>query len=219
MNNSAAQSWAAADHLNMDTTTDNFAGAEFIDFDNLDLDFNMDGYNSQGPASTGSQLADLTDSLNVHHLQSQFPPQLAPDYHNGPNGAQKAQNVNPHPLSQSTNNFFDYGMSQHSAPAYSQPQDQLYRSHQGVPPTPNSTELHGDPNRYLQQVESHQALFDQRYHMRKDDTVCRPWRNHVDPLRLTLYRHLPHSYRPQSRPMIRAFRFPTSPWLARTSAL
>lgn len=172
MNNSAAQSWTAADHFAMDTSQDNFAGAEFIDFDNLDLDFNMDGYNSQGPASTGSQLADLTDSLNVHHLQNQFPPQLAPDYHNGANAAQKAHNIPPHGLSQQpANNFFDYGVPQHTAQGYPQPHGQLYRPHQGVPPTPNSTEIHGDPNRYLQQVESQQALFDQRYHMRKDDAV------------------------------------------------
>ncbi|XP_014561202.1 hypothetical protein COCVIDRAFT_87499 [Bipolaris victoriae FI3] len=175
MNNSAAQSWTAADHFAMDTSQDNFAGAEFIDFDNLDLDFNMDGYNSQGPASTGSQLADLTDSLNVHHLQNQFPPQLAPDYHNGANAAQKAHSIPPHGLSQQpANNFFDYGVPQHTAQGYPQTHSQLYRPHQGVPPTPNSTEIHGDPNRYLQQVESQQALFDQRYHMRKDDATFTP---------------------------------------------
>ena len=186
MSNPATQSWTPADQYTMDTTTDNFAGAEFIDFDNLDLDFNMDGYNSHGPASTGNQLADLSDTLNAHNLQSQFPPQLAPDFHNGSNAALEAQNIDAHHgLSHPANNFFDYGMSQHSqanTPTFSQPPEQLYRPHQRVPPTPNSTELHGDPGRYLHQVESHQAIFDQRYHMPKDDNVC--WTRGFSPLSL-----------------------------------
>jgi hypothetical protein len=48
--------------------------------------------------------------------------------------------------------------------------------------------MHGDPHRYLQL--DHQSLFDQRYHMRKDDAVCWIWKppqNPTDP-----YRHLPH---------------------------
>jgi hypothetical protein len=193
MDSSTAQSWSAAEHFQMDPPTDDFTGAEFIDFDNLDLHFNIDGYNHEGPAaSNGNQLADLTESLNVHHLQGQFPPQLPQDHHDGANGGQHAQNVRGHGMSQSANNFFDYGMAQYSqagTPAFTQAQDQIYRPHQGVPPTPNSIEMHGDPHRYLQQLDSHQSLFDQRYHMRKDDAVC--WtrtlpQNPTDP-----YRHLP----------------------------
>jgi len=178
MNNSAAQSWTAADNFDMDTTPDDFAGAEFIDFDNLDLHFNIDGYNAHGPAATGNQLADLSESLNVHQLQGQFPPQLAPDYQHDANAAQKTQNIDGHGMSQPANNFFDYGMSQHSqaaTPVFTQAPDQIYRPHQGVPPTPNSTEMHGDPTRYLQHMDQQQALFDQRYHMRKDDAVCCTW--------------------------------------------
>ncbi|KAI4652757.1 uncharacterized protein J4E78_007584 [Alternaria triticimaculans] len=177
MNSSTAQSWSAAEHFQMDPPAEDFAGAEFIDFDNLDLHFSIDGYNHEGPASNGNQLADLTESLNVHHLQGQFPPQLPQDHHHGPNARQHAQNLPGHGLSQSANTFFDYGMAQYSqagTPSFTQAQDQIYRPHQGVPPTPNSIEMHGDPHRYLQQSDHHQSLFDQRYHMRKDDATFTP---------------------------------------------
>ncbi|KAI4653867.1 hypothetical protein J4E93_001635 [Alternaria ventricosa] len=177
MNSSTAQSWSAAEHFQMDPPAEDFAGAEFIDFDNLDLHFNIDGYNHQGPASTGNQLADLTESLNVHHLQGQFPPQLPHDHQHGPNARQQAQNLPGHGLSQPASSFFDYGMAQYSqagTPSFTQAQDHIYRPHQGVPPTPNSIEMHGDPHRYLQQSDHHQSLFDQRYHMRKDDATFTP---------------------------------------------
>jgi hypothetical protein len=48
----------------------------------------------------------------------------------------------------------------------------IYHPHKGVPPAPNSIEMIGDPYRYMQQMDSQQALFDQRYHMCKDDAVC-----------------------------------------------
>ncbi|KAA8614715.1 phosphorus acquisition-controlling protein [Pyrenophora tritici-repentis] len=177
MNSSTAQSWNAAEQFAMDQNPQDFAGAEFIDFDNLDLHFNIDGYNHEAQASNGNQLADLSDSLNVHHLQAQFPPQLPQDHRDGANRGHQVQNLANHGMSQSTNSFFDYGMSQYSqagTPTFSQPQDQIYRPHHGVPPTPNSIEMHGDPTRYLQQLDSHHALFDQRYHMPKDDATFTP---------------------------------------------
>jgi hypothetical protein len=179
MNSSTAQSWSAAEHFAMDPTTDDFTGAEFIDFDNLDLHFNIDGYSNQGPAPNGQQLADLTESLNVHHLQGQFTPQLPQDHRGDASAGQQAHNMGVHNMSQPANNgFFDYGMPQYSqagTPSFTQPPDQIYRPHQGVPPTPNSIEMHGDPNRYLHQLDQHQGLFDQRYHLRKEDAVCCLW--------------------------------------------
>ncbi|RMZ72209.1 phosphorus acquisition-controlling [Pyrenophora seminiperda CCB06] len=177
MNSSTGQPWSTAEQFAMDQTTQDFAGTEFIDFDGLDLHFNIDGYNHDGPASNGNQLADLTESLNVHHLQRQFPPQLPQDRRDGSNGGHQVQNLAPHGMSQPADSFFDYGMSQYSqagTPTFSQPQDQIYRPHQGVPPTPNSVEMHGDPARYIQQMESYHALFDQRYHMPKDDATFTP---------------------------------------------
>jgi hypothetical protein len=55
-------------------------------------------------------------------------------------------------------------------------------------------ELHGNPARYLQQMDAQQALFDQRYQMRKDEVrSCPP-----PPISLTLNRrrHSPHSSPP-----------------------
>jgi hypothetical protein len=34
--------------------------------------------------------------------------------------------------------------------------------------------MHGDPNRYLHQLDQHQGLFDQRYHLRKEDATFTP---------------------------------------------
>ena len=174
MNSSTAPSWSTAEQFAMDQNAHDFTGAEFIDFDNLDLHFNIDGYSHDAQASNGNQLADLTESLNVHHLQAQFPPQLPQDHRDGANGGHQVRNLPAQPMPQSTTDFFDYGMSQYSqagTPTFSQPQDQIYRPHQGVPPTPNSIEMHGDPTRYLHQLDSHHVLFDQRYHMPKDDAV------------------------------------------------
>jgi hypothetical protein len=200
MNSSTAQSWSAAEHFAMDPTTEDFTGAEFIDFNNLDLHFSIDGYSHDGPATNGSQLADLTESLNVHHLQGQFTPQLPQDHRDGANGGGQVQNMGVHGMSQPPNDgFFNYGMPQYSqagTPAFTQAQDQIYRPHQGVPPTPNSIEMHGDPHRYLQQLDPHQQLFDQRYHMRKDDAVCWTWHQ----LRVhdtDQHRRLPRWYRPR----------------------
>ncbi|RAR09221.1 phosphorus acquisition-controlling protein [Stemphylium lycopersici] len=176
MDSSTAPAWNAAEQSNMDLTTDDFTGAEFIDFDNLDLHFNIESYSNHGPAATG-QLADLTESLNDHRLQGQFPPQLAPDHHDGANRGHQVQNIGVHGLSQPSQDFFNYGVPQYSqagTPTFTQPQDQIYRPHQGVPPTPNSIEMHGDPNRYLQQLDPHQALFDPKYHRRNDDVTFTP---------------------------------------------
>lgn len=52
-------------------------------------------------------------------------------------------------------------------------QESVYQAHQGVPPTPNSYELHGHAGRYLQQQMDSQtrAILEQRYQLKKDDAV------------------------------------------------
>lgn len=49
----------------------------------------------------------------------------------------------------------------------------VYHTQQGVPPTPNSYELHGNAGRYLQQHMDPQtrAFLEQRYRLKKDDAV------------------------------------------------
>lgn len=163
MNGSNAQQWSGAEHFTaMDAAADhdfgNLIDFEAANFDHLDLDW---------PNSDNQQLADLADSLDVHQLQGHFTPQIPQDARNNTNG------------------FFDYSMGQYSqanTPAFPQAQEQLYQPHQGVPPTPNSVEMHGDPHRYLQQLDPQQTLFDQRYHMRKDDAVCldRAWLRRIE---------------------------------------
>ncbi|KAF1841341.1 uncharacterized protein K460DRAFT_293412 [Cucurbitaria berberidis CBS 394.84] len=169
MDSTNAQMWSSGEHYNaMDATTEhdfgNLIDFDAANFDHLDLDW---------PAHDGQQMADLADSLDVHHL-GHFTPQIPQDHRDGGGGAQQAQNMaGTHGMGQPTNGFFDYTMAQYSqanTPTFPQAQEHMYRPHQHVPPTPNSVEMHGDPHRYLQQMDPQQTLFDQRYHMRKDET-------------------------------------------------
>jgi hypothetical protein len=155
----------------MDAAADQDFGnlIDFDHFNDLDLpDFNNIGFSHGGPANNG--LAD------VHHLEHQFPPQISQPQGDGASSAQHAQaSMNGHAMGQSNPSFFDYGMAQFSqaaTPVFSQAPEQVYRPHHGVPPTPNSVEMHGDPHRYMHQMDQ-QALYDQRYHVRKDDAVRR----------------------------------------------
>ncbi|KAJ4323403.1 hypothetical protein N0V94_001875 [Neodidymelliopsis sp. IMI 364377] len=168
MDSANAQSWAG-----MDAAADQDFGnlIDFDHFNDLDLpDFNNIGFSHGGPANHG--LAD------VHHLEHQFPPQIPqPQGGDGASSAQHAQaSMNGHAMGQSNASFFDYSMahfSQAATPVFSQAPEQVYRPHHGVPPTPNSVEMHGDPHRYMHHMDQ-QALYDQRYHVRKDDASFTP---------------------------------------------
>jgi hypothetical protein len=169
------QAWTNAEQFEpMDATAEQSFG-DLINFDHLDLDLSEFSYSNGEYSQGGPQpLAGLPNSIH------DFSPQIGQhQHHNGtPSGQAPPTNMGGHSMSQPPNGFsFDYSMgqfSQASTPVFPQAQDHMYRPHQGVPPTPNSVEMHGDPHRYMQHIDSQQALFDQRYHMRKDDAVC--WR-------------------------------------------
>lgn len=158
--NSTSQPWAGgAEQFAMDTANDDFGNLIDFDLDNLgDFSYAQGDY-TQGPPAP---LPDLSDSIDVN-LHHQFTPQLPHDHHNA--------------IAQPGSGFFDYGMGQYSqagTPSFPQPHEHMYRPHHGVPPTPNSVEMHGDPHRYMQQMDNQQALYDQRYHARKDDATFTP---------------------------------------------
>ncbi|KAH7381613.1 hypothetical protein BKA66DRAFT_120283 [Pyrenochaeta sp. MPI-SDFR-AT-0127] len=168
----STHSWPDAEFEAMDATNDH----EFGNLINFDLDLNLGdslthdlgdfSYNGDFSQDASAPLADLPSSLHG----------FAHDHNDGGAGAQQAQGMG-HRMSQSNNDFFDYSMAQYSqtsTPVFTQAQEQVYRPHHGVPPTPNSVEMHGDPHRYLQQMDPQQTLFDQRYHMRKDDATFTP---------------------------------------------
>lgn len=159
--NSTSQTWAGgAEHFAMDTTNDDFGNLIDFDLDNLgDFTYTHGEYTQAGPAA----LPDLTDSSLDVNLHAHYTTQLPQDQRNA--------------IAQSNNGFFDYGMGQYSqagTPSYPHAQEHMYRPHHGVPPTPNSVEMHGDPHRYMQQMDPQNSLFDQRYHMRKDDASFTP---------------------------------------------
>jgi hypothetical protein len=159
------QAWTNAEQFDaMDATTEQSFG-DLINFDQLDLDLSEFPYTNGDYSHGGSSaLHDFATQIPQHH----------------PNGAQGGQqhqtNMGGHGMPLHNNGFsFDYAMGQYSqagTPVFTQAQDPVYRPHQGVPPTPNSIEMHGDPHRYMQQMDPQQVLFDQRYSMRKDDAVC-----------------------------------------------
>jgi hypothetical protein len=169
MDSANAQSWAG-----MDAAADQDFG-NLIDFDHFN-DLDLPDFNNIAFSHGGPQNGSMADALDQHHLDHQFPPQVPQNHGDGASGTQHAQgNMGTHGMPQPNvnANFFDYGMSQFSqagTPVFSQAPDQVFRSHHGVPPTPNSVEMHGDPHRYMQQIDQ-QALYDQRYHPRKDDAV------------------------------------------------
>lgn len=173
MNESSASAWSAAEQF--DPLGGAAADQDFgnlLDFDNINLDFQIDPYHNVTEHDANQQLTELADSLDVQHLQNHFSPQVHPNHSDGGVGT-------PHQMGGSGiphgNNFFDFSMppySQANAPAFTQAQDHMYRPHAGVPPTPNSVEMHGDPSRYLKQMDPQQAMFEQRFHMRREDAVC-----------------------------------------------
>ncbi|KAF2820081.1 hypothetical protein CC86DRAFT_305501 [Ophiobolus disseminans] len=155
------QAWTGAEFDAMDATTEQQFG-DLINFDHIDLDLSEFSYSNGEYSHSGpTPLADLSTALH------DFTPQIPQHHHNGAHG-----------MSQPTNGFsFDYSMgpySQAGTPVFPQAQEHIYRPHQGVPPTPNSVEMHGDPHRYLQQMDPQQALFEQRYHLHKDDATFTP---------------------------------------------
>jgi hypothetical protein len=174
----APPAWSGAEQFDM-------AAAEH-DFSNL-LDFDLDFSEFANGASVGhsgqQQLEQLADELDVQHLHNPFSPQLDHQQHpnqhpqqhrNGartPGAPQPQRHMDAHPHSMpAQSSFFEFSMpyQQHGVPAFTQAPD-MYRPHAPVPPTPNSMDLHGDPARYLQQMDAQHAMFDQRFQMRKDE--------------------------------------------------
>lgn len=137
----------------------------FLNFDQLNnidfssLDYNPGGLNEHG---TNHQLADLAHSLNGQHLQNDYSPHVLPNHSNGGGGVQ----LPAHTLGGGGMPHYEFNMPQYG-------QDHMYRPRTGVPPTPNSVEMHGDPTRYMQQMGVEEAMFDQGFLTQKADAVCR----------------------------------------------
>lgn len=171
MDSANAQSWPG-----MDAAADQDFG-NLINYDDHFNDLDLRDFNSIDFSHGGPQNSSMADALDQHHLDHQFSPQIPQSRGDGALGTQQPQGIMgtlDMPQASVNANFFDYGMShfaQVDKAVFSQPQDQVFRPHHGVPPTPNSVEMHGDPHRYMQHMDQ-QALYDQRFHLRKDDAVC-----------------------------------------------
>lgn len=174
----APPAWSGAEQFDM-------AGAEH-DFSNL-LDFDLDFSDFASTSSAANvrqqqQLEQLADELDVQHLHNPFSPDISQQSRQHRNGARTPGAPQPqrhgidahsgaHPHSMPTQSgFFQFNMpfQQHGMPAFTQASD-MYQPHAPVPPTPNSIELHAEPARYLQHRDAQHAMFDQRFHMSKDE--------------------------------------------------
>ncbi|KAJ4340218.1 hypothetical protein N0V95_007571 [Ascochyta clinopodiicola] len=178
MDSANAQSWAG-----MEAAADQDFG-NLIDFDHFN-DLDLPDFNNIAFSHGGDQNSAMADALDaLHHQDHPFPPQLPQHHGDGASGSQQAAQgtMGTHSMAQPNANFFDYGMngingmsqfSQACTPVFSQAPEQVFRPHHGVPPTPNSVEMHGDPHRYLHHMDQ-QALYDQRYRLHKDDASFTP---------------------------------------------
>lgn len=177
MNDASASSWSGEDQFDGLGPAAEHDFGNLINFDDLNIDFSIDyGNSSANHHETSQQLSDLADSLDVQHLQSHFPAPAGQDHRDSAGAGSQQQNaMGGNGIAPAENSFFDFDMpqfSQTTTPAFPAAQDQIFRPHMGVPPTPNSAEMHGNAARYIQQMDPQQALFDQRYQMRKEDAVC-----------------------------------------------
>ncbi|KAF9735341.1 hypothetical protein PMIN06_000575 [Paraphaeosphaeria minitans] len=183
----APPAWSGAEQFDMAAAEHDFSN--LLDFD---LDFS-DFANGSSAGHGGQQLEQLAEELDVQHLHNPFSPQLSQQqqhqhqqhqhqHQQHRNGARTPGALQPqrhmdahsggHPHSMPTQNgFFQFSMpfQQHCVPAFTQAPD-MFQPHAPVPPTPNSMELHGDPARYLQQMDAQHAMFDQRFQMPKDES-------------------------------------------------
>ncbi|KAF1958674.1 hypothetical protein CC80DRAFT_514738 [Byssothecium circinans] len=160
--------WSGGGHFDPSDQQD--FGFLDLDLDNIDLDFDFGAASASDPSP---QLGQLSEELDLQHLYS--PAQVAQEHHNG-SGAQQAHSVDGRAGAQAGKHYFDFSMPPYTqnAPAYTQPQEHMFRMHAPVPPTPNSLEMHNNQARYMQQMDAQQAVFEQRFPMRQDDMTFTP---------------------------------------------
>ncbi|KAF2691420.1 hypothetical protein K458DRAFT_286667 [Lentithecium fluviatile CBS 122367] len=178
MNDTGAPSaWSSAEQFDPMGAQDQ-PDFSLLDFENIDLDF---GFGNSSSNDTNQQLGQLAEELNIQHLHNPFSPTVSQEHRNGPTDAQQQhqqRDMDGHGqgMAQTGSSFFDFSIPPYmqNTPAFSQPNEHTYRSHGPVPPTPNSIEMHGDPGRYMQQMDAQQTMFEQRYQMRKGDTTFTP---------------------------------------------
>jgi hypothetical protein len=150
--------------------SESFAALGEQDFGNLvDFDLNHFDFLSYDPNQDGAPK--LPDNINLDLLASSAGQQ---------HGLQQT-----HLAGGANGNMFDMaipisfeGQQQNHNHAFSMPQSpESMLQHSMIPPTPNSVEMHGDHNRYLQQMDAQsRAILLQQYQMQQQrkDAVSSP---------------------------------------------
>lgn len=132
----------------------------------LNLDLDLDFPNHQGQDSNQNTYDDLANSFDTQHF---FSPQVLPDQH--------------HAGHQGRQGHYQLQQQQQSNGGMTQPTDMFgnsmqqydnhmgnYNMHAGIPPTPNSAEMHANAAQYLQQKRV--QIAEQGFYPHKDDGVC-----------------------------------------------
>lgn len=172
MNSANDPSWSGGGHY--DPQTHDFG--DLLDLDNLgdlgplNLDFPLDFQDNHFAGhSNGGQQQDgrLPKTQDGQHVFNGVPV----EHHGGGAGAQQHQHQQ-HGVNQgnmaavgSNSAFYDFSMSQFNRP---------FAPRAGVPPTPNSSEFHGNAGAYGQHMQTHAPVFDHDSYMHKDDPSFTP---------------------------------------------
>jgi len=145
------------------------AEQDFANF--LDLDIDLDFPTFDANAATAPQLPDLPPDLHLHNLTDEEVPSQA---YNISHGAHQQPPLSTD-ISGLGNELFDFTLNTpYEQPQHQHhtPQDHAFLPRSIVPPTPNSVEMHGDIERYLQQLDTQtRALLEQQYRSRSGDAV------------------------------------------------
>lgn len=143
---------------------------DFSNFLDLDLDQDFPIFNNTDRAEHQQNIHDVLDpqlmqsaptTQSMHHVLGQSAHDAAPTTFADENGNAI---------------FAMHGGSSYSQMRQQQQQTQFqhqqHQHHGGVPPTPNSSKMHSDPQRYLQQMDAQaRAVYEQQYQMRKGEMV------------------------------------------------
>ncbi|KAF2491936.1 hypothetical protein BU16DRAFT_98603 [Lophium mytilinum] len=173
--------WSSADQYDPMSAPFN----DLIDFGELDIEninfgdtvFEPDHSQNDSNHQLSNELA---DSLKAQHLQQFSPPVPHSNRHAPPSTPDPSQTPHVGCEMAHANTFYDFDMSAFNQTtqaqvSFSAAQEPIFHSHTGVPPTPNSVEMHGDAARYLQHIDPQtRAFIEQRYQLRKEEAAFTP---------------------------------------------
>ncbi|KAK5201603.1 hypothetical protein LTR16_002098 [Cryomyces antarcticus] len=182
MSNTTGQAWSQPEQFDPMVSMGEEDFATFLEIGDMNLDFpvfdtNIDNLQSNGqPPREETQIAVMQDAPNRLDNQSLFG-----QHHGMSTSTAHRQPLPAIPdMTGISDGFSDlsyqsiYGLEYQQSQEYPM-QNQNIQQQSMVPPTPNSVEMHADAGRYLQYMDAQtRAIMEQRYQLRKQDSVINP---------------------------------------------